>query len=154
MNFFVKISGLIILIAFISITAIAMADTEDNLRSGTVTLQIWKAYRFPDEALLDSDDHTADISFLENPDIKKVPMLEAKRIKAFGKTKPDITKITTSDIDLWDTYVNAPITGYYYMLQGKEKGKYYILFLKEFLNKKESLHYWKITFQWEEITIK
>ncbi len=154
MNFFVKISGLIILIAFISITAIAMADTEDNLRSGTVTLQIWKAYRFPDEALLDSDDHTADISFLENPDIKKVPMLEAKRIKAFGKTKPDITKITTSDIDLWDTYVNAPITGYYYIIQGKEKGKYYILFLKEFLNKKESLHYWKITFQWEEITIK
>ncbi len=153
MNFFLKISGLIILLAFMSVN-IAMADTEDNLRSGTVTLQIWKAYRFPDEALLESDDHTADISFLENPDIKKVPMLEAKRIKALGKTKPDITKITASDIDLWDTYVNAPITGYYYMIQGKEKGKYYILFLKEFLNKKESLHYWKITFQWEEITIK
>ncbi|MEQ8172679.1 MAG: hypothetical protein ABRQ38_27595 [Candidatus Eremiobacterota bacterium] len=153
MNFFLKISGLIILLAFMSFN-IAMADTEDNLRSGTVTLQIWKAYRFPDEALLESDDHTADISFLENPDIKKVPMLEAKRIKAFGKTKPDITEITASDIDLWDTYVNAPITGYYYMLQGKEKGKYYILFLKEFLNKKESLHYWKITFQWEEVIIK
>jgi len=154
MNFFLKISGLIILIAFISVTAIAMADTEDNLRSGTVTLQFWKGYRFPDEAMLESDDHTADISFLENPDIKKVPMLEARRIKAFGKNRPDTTKITAGDIDLWDTYVNAPIPGYYYMLQGKEKGKYYILFLKEFQNKKEPLPYWKIIFQWEEVTIK
>ncbi len=154
MNFFLKINGLIILLAFISVSAIAMAETKDNLRSGTVTLQIWKGYRFPDEAMLESDDHTADISFLENPDIKKVPMLEARRIKAFGKNRPDTTKITSGDIDLWDTYVNAPIPGYYYILQGKEKGKYYILFLKEFLNKKEPLPYWKITFQWEEITIK
>ncbi|MEQ8188979.1 MAG: hypothetical protein ABRQ39_13490 [Candidatus Eremiobacterota bacterium] len=150
MNLSVKIAGVIILIAFISVTAMAEAE----LRSGTFTLQFWKAYRFPDEAILEYNDHTADLSFCENPDIKKVPILEAKRIKAFGKTKPDTTKITAGDIDLWDTYVNAPITGYYYMIQGKEKGKYYILLLKEFQNKKEALPYWKVTFQWEDVNIK
>lgn len=154
MNFFVKITGFMILLAFISVTGIVMADTEDNLQSGTFTLLFWKAYRFGDEAILESTDNTADLSFCENPDIKKVPVLEAKRIKAFGKTKPDTTKITAGDIDLWDNCVNAPITGYYYMIKGKEKGKYYILLVKEFQNKKEAPPYWKITFQWEEVIIK
>jgi hypothetical protein len=154
MNPFLKATGLILLIAFISLTGITMADTEDNLLSGTFTLQFWKAYRFSDEATLEYNDNSADISFFENPDIKKVPFMEAKRIKAFGKIKPDTTKITEGDIDLWDNYVNAPITGYYYMIKGKEKGKYYILLVKEFQNKKEPLPYWKITFQWEEVIIK
>ncbi|OQA19536.1 MAG: hypothetical protein BWY64_00814 [bacterium ADurb.Bin363] len=146
-----SVLALIIVLQMVTDNISVLAENKnDTSQKDTFTIKMWTGFRFSDEATLDSTDYSADIRFIENPDLKKVASLFAVRIKVFPK-KPDIQIISTEDIDKWDTCVNAPIVGYYYIIKGTEKDKYYLLELKEFAKKSEPLPYWTLTFTWEEI---
>lgn len=121
--------------------------------AGSFSLKCWEGYRFSDGKVLESKDKTADIVFADHMSFSGVAYLSAKKIKVFGKTRPNVTGITAREVETWKENENGPAPGDYYIIR-TAKGAYYLLQVLDFENQLKVPQEWRIKLKAEPIQIR
>jgi hypothetical protein len=143
----------ICMLSILMLTGIFLSG--EALAANTVILKVYKGYRFSDGAITKSGDKSADVSFYVNMGRRNaysfaLATLGAKKIKEFGKEKPNVKSLSLQLVDSWEHYVNAPSPGYY-VVQGANGNSLYLIKVISFKNQGKASSYWELTFSWEEI---
>jgi len=125
------------------------------LAANIVSLSVYEGYRFLDGSVTKSGDESADLSFYVNMGRRNarsfaLATLGAKKIKEFGKEKPDVKSLSLEAVNEWQDYANAPAQGYYVVL-GADGKSLYLVNLISFKNQGRAASYWKLNFSWEKI---
>jgi len=144
----------ICLVSILMLTGISLNG--EAFAANTVTLKVYKAYRFSDGAVTKSGDKSADVSFYVNMGRRNaysfaLATLGAKKIREFGKEIPDFKSLSLQAVDSWEHYVNAPSPGYY-VVQGADGNSLYLLKVISFKNQGKAAAYWELTFSWKKIS--
>lgn len=145
-QFILKVSSFLLFVIFI-FPALALTPQESSLK-------VYEGYRFSDKSVVKSDDKSADISFYVNrgragSNSFALGALGARKIKEFGKEKPDVSKITPADCAKWEHSVNAPSAGYY-VVQSADEKEMYLLKVISFQNQGKASSFWKLNFTYEK----
>lgn len=120
--------------------------------SGTCTLTIYKACNFQTGGTVDNGQPGDDLSFYPHkPYTIDMPYFSAKHIREY-EVEPNASALTASQINSWDDWIAAPVVGHYLVMQSAS-GRYYSAKLKSFENQGAAPAYWKVSFDWREISI-
>lgn len=128
----------------------------EALAANLVTLKVYQGYRFSDGAVTKSGDQSADVSFYVNLGRRKaysfaIATLGAKKIKEFGKEKPNPKSLSLQSVESWRHYANAPSPGYN-VVQGADGKSLYLLKVLSFKNQRKTASHWELTFSGEKLS--
>ncbi|WP_425059354.1 hypothetical protein SCACP_40420 [Sporomusa carbonis] len=141
-------------IIFIFLVTILSLITVPCLASAsTFTLGIYQGVQLSENQVVESKDAKADLTV--SPRYKgyvAYAVLQATKLKEF-ETRPDLSNLTTKDVENFKELVFAPAAGYYYLVKSKDN-RYYLCKLESFENQGKAQSYWKLTFSSEELSLK
>ncbi len=145
-----SIGGWFILVLVLTIFLAGQLLAED-----TVSLKVYEGYNFSNSVVTKRDDKSADVSFFVNQGRSgalsfALGALGGKKIKEFGKEKPNVRALSPREVNGWKDYVNAPSPGYYAVLDASGKNLY-LLNVLSFKNQGKAASYWELTFSWVKI---
>jgi hypothetical protein len=125
------------------------------IAADTVTLKVYQGYKFSEKAVTKSGEKGADFSFFVNMGRSNagsfaLATLGAKKIKEFGKEKPDAKTLTPEMVSAWKEYAGAPSPGNY-VVQSADGKSLYLVTVLAFKNQGKAASFWELTFSWKKI---
>jgi hypothetical protein len=123
----------------------------DAFAGELINLKISEGFRFSDGVVTDCDDIKADVAFhIENLFGSDLIVLSGKKIKKYGKLKPNQKWINDKRIKDWHHHIDTPSRGYY-VIQGNDGKSFYLINVHSIKRDWRAVSDWQLTFSWDRL---